>query len=174
MFDAVQTAEPQRGQTMKTGTIVTRDELTSQGFAPQQLQFRTVDFSGPFCEWDTLGVIPNSAGLYAFVISPPDRPDKLRVTYVGLTDNLWMVTKGRLPNGSSRPAQRYGRHKYAGETRVRVNGLVAEAKRAGFDVTHWLSPRLVTSGERAQVALALLEEELIGKWDLRRAGWNRG
>ncbi len=159
---------------MNAGTVASRDELTSLGFEPHQLQFRNVDSWEPFCEWDTMGTIPNTAGLSAFVLSPQDRPDELRVTYVGLTDNLWMVTKGRLPDGGSRPAQQYGRHKYAGATRARVNGLVAEARRTGFEVTHWLSRRSIASGERAQVALAVPEQGLISLWDLVRTGWNLG
>ena len=106
---------------IETGTVVTRHDLTLRGFVPHKLAFRTVDFSGAFCEWDTIGVVPDSAGLYAFVLRNDDRPGELRVAYVGKTRNLWMVTKGRLPrNGGARGPQRYGRWKHAGETRARV------------------------------------------------------
>lgn len=155
---------------IKTGTVVTRHDLTLRGFMPDKLAFRTVDFSGANCEWDTIGVIPDSAGLYAFVLTNDDRPGELRVAYVGKTKNLWMVTKGRLPrNGGARGPQRYGRWKHAGETRGRVNGLITEAKRSGWDVAHWLSARPVDDS-----ALHEQEQELIQLWDLRTAGWNRG
>lgn len=155
---------------IKTNTVVTRHDLTLRGFVPHKLAFRTVDFSGRLLEWDTIGVVPDSAGLYAFVLTKDDRPGELRVAYVGKTRNLWMVTKGRLPrNSGARGPQRYGRWKHAGETRARVNGLVTRAKRSGWDVAHWLSARPVDD-----VALHAQEKELIQLWDLRRTGWNRG
>lgn len=91
---------------MRTGTVVARDDLTSRGFVPHALAFRGTDFSRANCEWDSLGTIPDSAGLYAFVLTHDDQPGELRVAYVGRTGNLWMVTKGRLPSRRwrSRPA----------------------------------------------------------------------
>lgn len=155
---------------LNTGTVVPRHDLTSRGFTPHKLTFRTVDFSGTNCEWDTLGDVPDSPGLYAFVLARDDRPGELRVTYVGRTKHLWMVTKGHLPrNGGARGPQRYGRWKHAGVTRGRVNGLITEAKRSGWDVAHWLSARPVDD-----VALHEQEQELIQLWDLRTTGWNRG
>jgi hypothetical protein len=155
---------------MRTGTFVDRDNLTSRGFAPHSLAFHGTDFSRANCEWDTLGTIPDSAGLYAFVLTHDDQPGELRVAYVGRTGNLWMVTKGRLPrDGGARGPQRYGRWKHAGPTRLRVNGLITEAKRARWDVTHWLSARPVDDA-----TLHAQEQELIVLWNLRAAGWNRG
>jgi hypothetical protein len=157
-----------------TGTPIAIGDLLTRGFGPHDLRFRTSDFAAGHCEWDTMGEVPEVGGLYTFVIHAADRSDAHRVTYVGLTGNLWMVTKGRLPDGSSRPAQRYGRHKYAGATRSRVNGLVAAAKLRGHEVVHWLSPRPVPLGVRADVFLKPAEEELIRLWRLRETGWNRG
>jgi hypothetical protein len=73
---------------IKTGTVVTRHDLTLRGFVPRKLAFRTVDFSCAYCEWDTIGVVPDSAGLYAFVLTNDVRPGELRVAYVGKTKNL--------------------------------------------------------------------------------------
>jgi len=92
----------------------------------------------------------------------------MRVTYVGMTTHLWMVTIGRLPSGGGRGGQRYGRPRHAGVTRERVNVLVAEQVQVGRVVTHWVKPVDDIS------ALRLQEEQLIAKWDLRLAGWNRG
>lgn len=156
------------------GTVVDRGDLTSRGFFPYQLEFHAVDEAAGSCEWDTVGDVPDSAGLYAFVLQARESPEEYRVVYVGLTGNLWMVTKGRLPDGSARPAQRYGRHKYAGVTRFRINGLVATARLHGFDVTHWLSRRPLPAGARADKYLRDDEEALIREWRLRETGWNRG
>ena len=91
-----------------------------------------------------------------------------------MTGNLWMVTKGRLRSGDSRPAQRYGRHKYAGATRARVNSLVARAVRDDWTVSHWLSARPLAEGVTAQHGLRQMEEDFIVGWNLRVSGWNRG
>ena len=152
-----------------------REHLIDEGFAPYRLQFRTTDFLAGFCEWDTLGQMPDSPGLYAFVLQRDEEPELLRVSYVGLTGHLWMVTKGVLPRGGgARGPQRYGRHKHAGPTRAFVNSQVAAAKQAGFDVSHWLSPRSVPPGANPRAFLRGPEEELITRWELRRTGWNRG
>ncbi len=41
-----------------------------------------------------MGDVPRGPGIYAFTAGGDD---DLRVMYVGLTEELWMVTKGRLP-----------------------------------------------------------------------------
>jgi hypothetical protein len=159
---------------LRTGTVVTRNDLTTLGFAPYALSFRTLDFSGANCEWDTLGTVPDSPGLYAFVLCHDDRPGELRVVYVGLTGHIWMVTKGLLPrNGGARAPQRYGRWRHAGQTRAWVNSQVAVAKRDGWDVHHWLAPRPVTDGQKANVVLLPEEKGLIERWKLLANGWNR-
>jgi hypothetical protein len=92
----------------------------------------------------------------------------IRVTYVGLTEHLWMVTKGRLPgSGGARGGQRYGRPRHAGVTRQRVNILIAGQLRSGRVVRHWVRTLPVA-------ALRAEEERLINSWNLRRVGWNRG
>lgn len=159
---------------LKTGTAVPRNDLTSLGFAPHALSFRSVDFSGANCEWDTLGTVRDSPGLYAFVLCHDDRPGELRVVYVGLTGHLWMVTKGLLPrNGGARGPQRYGRWRHAGQTRAWVNSQVTIAKREGWDVHHWLAPRSVADGQKADVVLLPEESGLIERWNLVVNGWNR-
>ncbi len=159
---------------LPVGTAIEPEELVSLGFVRRELNFRTSDFGSGQCEWDTAGQIPDSGGLYAFVLHPVEEPQHHRVVYVGLTGHLWMVTKGRLPDGSSRPAQRYGRHQYAGATRARINGLVAAAKASGYEVTHWLSPQPVPADIRPDLYLRSAEEALIARWRLRETGWNRG
>ncbi|HQZ85616.1 MAG TPA: hypothetical protein PLB21_08340 [Actinomycetota bacterium] len=155
---------------LRTGTPVTIQLLSQLGFAPHSLQFLAVVDDEPHCEWNTEGVVPNAPGVYAFVLTHPEWQGP-RVTYVGMTTHLWMVTKGRLPRGGgARPANRYGRHKYAGSTRVRVNGYVASARRAGCTVSHWLSPRPGFN----ESELKRLEGDLIAGWRLRETGWNVG
>ena len=123
------------------GHPVTDDELRRLGFAPHDIAVRATDLvlpTGAGCEWTTLGVVPDSPGLYAFTV---DDGTVQHVAYVGLTTHLWMVTKGTLPrSGGARPGQRYGRPKYAGVTRQRVNVLVAAELAAGRRVRHWLRP----------------------------------
>lgn len=158
-----------------TGTPVDRADLLAEGFARHQLDFLTTDFTGRFCEWNTLGNVPDSGGLYAFVLHRSSEPDALRVPYVGLTTHLWMVTKGHLPRGGGgRGGNRYGRHEHAGATRVRINAHVATAKRLGWEVEHWLSPREVPNGADASEHLRSLERALIARWQTRSPlGWNR-
>lgn len=143
------------------------DELERAGFDPRELKVSSlgVDLrSGNGCEWTTIGEVPAGPGLYAFTV---ELGHQVRVTYVGRTLHLWMVTKGRLPDGGSRPGQNYGRPRYAGETPQRVNILAAEQLRAGRLVRQWVSPL-------PEAALRAEEERLISEWDLRRVGWNRG
>lgn len=153
---------------LRTGTPVDARLLRTMGFEPHALHFRTPMGADAQCEWDTAGAIPDAAGVYAFVLG---RSDALSVVYVGKTSHLWMVTKGTLPQGKgARPGNRYGRHKYAGLTRVRINALVADARRNDYEVTHWLSPRPTLSASE----LGRLEEDLIAGWRLRQTGWNVG
>ena len=150
------------------GTLVSAEELRDMRFIPFDLEIDDA-VSLPFGEtgvnWNTVGDVPASPGVYAFTV---EDDEELRVTYVGLTSHLWMVTKGRLPDGSGRGGQRYGRPKHAGTTRTRVNTLVAEQVILGRTVRHWVKP----VSDAAD--LPELEESLIQKWDLRLAGWNRG
>ncbi len=85
------------------GHASTRAELASLRFAPLTLKIRgTIAlFTGTGCEWDTLGTVPSRPGHYLFAV---EDDSTIRVTYGGLTEELWMVTKGRLPDGLSRPA----------------------------------------------------------------------
>lgn len=93
-----------------------------------------------------------------------------------MTEDLWMVTKGRLPSGQSRPGQRYGRPLYAGATRQRINGLVREQLLLGKNIRHWVSLLANPASGREELRSQLLarEEMLIRRWDLRRVGWNLG
>lgn len=160
-------AHPSRSSDLP-GRTVTTTELYEAGFQPLELQItsRDVDLHPERgCEWTTIGDVPPSAGLYAFTV---EDAHEIRVAYVGLTEHLWMVTKGRLPDGrGARGGQRYGRPRHAGVTRRRINILVAEQLRAGRVVRQWV--RQVPAP-----ALRAEEERLIVGWELRRIGWNRG
>jgi uncharacterized protein (UPF0548 family) len=120
--------------------------------------------SGVGCEWTTQGEVPDTPGLYAFTV---EDDHQMRVVYVGRTSHLWMVTRGQLPGSVARGGQRYGRPRHAGQTRQRVNILIAGQLRAGRWVRHWTCPLPVA-------ALRAEEERFIVGWDLRRCGWNRG
>lgn len=161
---------------LPSGTPITRAELVAEGFNQHHLAFRTSDYWSGVCEWDTDGTVPDSGGLYAFILHPGGDllGNDLRAVYVGLTGHLWMVTKGTRPGGGPRGPQRYGRHKHAAPTRLRVNGLIADAKSQGFGVSHWVRPAPIPSGVDARVHLRPDEEELIVRWGLRREGWNVG
>ena len=155
------------------GTAVTIDELRELGFHRHRLEIVRVSLpGGTGCEWNTLGAVPDAPGLYAFTV---EADELLHVAYVGLTTNLWMVTKGCMPGvGQSRPAQRYGRHRYAGATRQRVNEAVGEQLRAGRTVSHWLRPTAHGATDAAtKLALATEESALIARWSLQTTGWNR-
>lgn len=158
------------------GHVTTEAELTSLGFAPLTLRTRGAItlFDGTGCEWDTLGTVPSGPGHYLFTV---EDDSSMHVTYAGLTEELWMVTKGRLPDGRSRPAQRYGRPKYAGLTRQRINLLVTEQLAFGRCVRHWVRPLIQPTPQTpaaTKVHLRVGEEELILRWRLREIGWNRG
>lgn len=158
------------------GTPVARDRLTLLGFVEHPLKLVT-DADVPeagLIGWDTLGSIPNSAGLYCFV-GQKNPSSELRVFYVGMTSHLWMVTKGQLPGGIARGGQRYGRPRHAGTTRQRVNAEVARLSTDGLRFSHWLCA-VESAPDPATMVAALRTEEarLIAMWDLRVVGWNRG
>ena len=150
------------------GQPITATDLSTLGFQPLELRVTSLEVdlpSGRGCEWTTIGDVPAASGLYAFTV---EDDHQIRVAYVGLTEHLWMVTKGRLPNsGGARGGQRYGRPRHAGVTRQRVNALIAEQLGAGRVVRHWVR-------QHPAAALRAEEERLITGWDLRRIGWNRG
>jgi hypothetical protein len=148
-------------------------ELNLAGFVPLDILIQSMKVNyGAGCEWTTLGNVPTGPGLYGFTL---EDQDQLRVTYVGKTEELWMITKGRLPSGRARPAQRYGRPRYAGENRKRINFLIAKQLRAGRTMCHWVYPMSDGPEERSELNARLLhaESELISRWELRRLGWNR-
>lgn len=145
------------------------------GFVPLTLEVtkpEVVVASGSGCEWTTVGEVPTSPGVYLFTV---EDGDALHVVYAGLTEHLWMVTKGRLPLGGARPGQRYGRPVYAGVTRERINIAVAEQLRAGRTVRHWVRPLMDAPEDRVLLRRRLVQEEaaLIRRWNLRQMGWNR-
>lgn len=158
------------------GHPVSPEELTSLGFRPLTLEVGRLDVELPGgigCEWRTVGDVPECAGLYAFTVS---ENEKLRITYVGMTEHLWMVTRGMLPRGAgARGGQRYGRPKHAGMTRKRINLLVAEQLRLGRIVRHWVCPVETSAMLTLDVRPSLFrkEDELISRWKLRAVGWNR-
>jgi len=158
--------QPGRGPAWP-GHPILATELSLAGFEPLELRVTSLNVhlsSGRGCEWTTIGEVPDAPGLYAFTV---EDDQQMRVAYVGLTEHLWMVTKGRLPGGGARGGQRYGRPRHAGATRQRVNILIAEQLRAGRLVRHWVR-KLPLAMLRAE------EERFITGWDLRRVGWNRG
>lgn len=150
------------------GTQVKPSDLMRMGFQKFELQvLKPIELSSgqSGINWNTIGEVPDSSGLYAFTV---EGSQELRVTYVGMTSHLWMVTKGRLPrSGGSRGGQRYGRPKHAGETRKRINVEAAEQILIGRTVNHWI--KLVKLED-----LRKSEERLIVLWNLRNTGWNRG
>lgn len=129
-----------RGRTRpltRLGYIVSGEELQRRGFQRLDIEFVGEEqqlASGACRNWNSVGEVPASPGLYAFVV---EKDQEMRAVYVGRTANLWMVTKGTLPGGHSRPGQRYGRPKYAGVTRERINALVVQAAADGYTVSHW-------------------------------------
>lgn len=168
------TANPARGDL--PGHAVTRTELEALGFLPLTLRMRSGDVilaEGTGCEWDTITEVPDAPGVYLFTV---EETPLLCVTYAGLTEQLWMVTKGRLPKGGARGGQRYGRPRHAGVTRQRVNTLIAEQVRKGRVVAHWVRPFGGSAANPAELRAALASEEgaLIQRWRLRQVGWNRG
>jgi hypothetical protein len=160
------------------GHAVGEAALRNEGFAPLSIEVRRLGVAlpnGSGCEWTTQGNVPTGPGLYAFSVEDGTH---LHVTYVGQTEELWMVTKGRLPAGPSRsrPAQRYGRPRYAGITRQRINVLIAEQLQSGRTVRHWVQPlaNAPASPDDLRGHLTQAEEALIQRWRLRHVGWNRG
>lgn len=129
-------AAPVIDPTARTGHPVPLTELTDLGFQPLDVRVERTDVpvaGGVGCEWRTTGDVPDAPGLYAFTLRRAEDRDGLRVVYVGMTEHLWMVTKGRLPDSASaRGAQRYGRPKHAGQTRQRVNMEIRRAHLLGW------------------------------------------
>jgi hypothetical protein len=158
------------------GTPSSEDELRHLGFIPLDLSVKRTGLRLPFgtgCDWDSSGHIPDGPGHYLFTVEDGFR---LHVAYAGLTTHLWMVTKGYLPrSGGARGGQRYGRPTHAGVTRKRINVLVTEQMNHGRIVRHWVRAfHESNQGGDLGTALKAEEEMLIGKWQLRRTGWNRG
>ena len=162
---------------IRDGTVVAEQDLVQLGFSPLALAVRRPAVSLPEgigCDWDTVGQVPDGPGHYLFSV---EHDGELRVTYVGLTSHLCMVTKGHLPpSGGARGGQRYGRPTHAGVTRRRINVLVAGEMQAGRVVRHWVRRMSVAPTDPRPVdeRLRIEEEELIVRWKLRQAGWNRG
>jgi hypothetical protein len=158
------------------GCPTTTAELSALGFSSLTLRIRDGQVplqGGAGMNWDTVGEVPKAPGTYLFTVA---NVDAIHVTYVGITTHLWMVTKGRLPSGASRPGQRYGRPKYAGITRQRVNVLVTAELRRGHTVLHWIRalPDAPVGPTELTDVLKRDEEALIQRWHLRQCGWNRG
>jgi hypothetical protein len=157
------------------GTLVDEKQLSTLGFTPLELVAvdPAFELKGRLgCAWTMAGDVPEGPGLYAFTV---EDSEGMRLCYVGMTSHLWMVTKGRLPRGGgARPGQRYGRPKYAGGTRQRINVAIGEQLRAGRTVRHWVRPVALAPGAEGAATLRGLEEELIVRFHLRQRGWNRG
>lgn len=151
------------------GFAFSRAKLIAMGFQP--LSLGILSLSIPLnggkvgCKWRTLGAVPKSQGLYLFSVEHPVLG--MTVAYLGMTQDLWMVTKGRTSQGSARPGNRYGSPYYAGDTRRRVNVLIARHARRGCTITHWVLPLKL---QRHQLEVA--ESALIRRWNLRARGWN--
>jgi hypothetical protein len=152
------------------GRQTSQAELESLGFSPLSIKpgsFVTLP-NGTGRKWDTEGTIPEAQGHYVFTV---EDSNAIWVAYAGMTEHLWMVTKGRLPrNGGSRPGNRYGRPRYARETRRRINIRITEQLACGRRATHWVRPWPNT----APSTLGAEEEVLICRWHLRDVGWNIG
>jgi len=124
------------------GHPVTEAELTELGFIPLCLEVKRELPALGYCDWDTMGQVPEGPGHYLFSV---EAGSMLSVTYVGLTTHLSMVTKGRLPRGAgARGGQRYGRPTNAGDTRRRINSLVTgcgSGAACGTGSGHFRRPR---------------------------------
>jgi len=86
------------------GCPITEGELRDLGFTPHELRVDRIEVplaGGMGRNWETIGAVPDLPGLYAFtVIAGRDE----RVTYIGLTTHLPMVTHG-IRLGGSRPGR---------------------------------------------------------------------
>ncbi len=116
--------------------------------------------------------MPDAPGLYAFTLERPDEP-VVHVVYVGMTEHLWMVTKGTLPGGQARGGQRYGRPRHSGATRQRVNRMITRAASEGWMPRHWVKPYPAGDGATLRTRLRDDEAALILRWNLTEDGWNR-
>ncbi len=159
------------------GYPVSYRDLMREGFVPLELAIVRHNVTLPNgwgTDWNTVGDVPAAPGHYLFTVGEDDVTHY--VAYVGMTGNLWMVTKGRLPSGAARGGQRYGRPQYAGPTRKRVNVEVTRQLNQGRRVIHWVRPICMDARGKIPVrpVLRLEEERLIERWELRSRGWNRG
>lgn len=96
-------------QTEMPGMPEDEGAMHGLGWLPLRLDFecKEVDL-GPVGfgrKWRTADPAPAGPGLYVFTVESPGR---LHVCYAGMTEHLWMVTKGRLPCGAARGGNRYG------------------------------------------------------------------
>lgn len=158
------------------GAPTSRSDLAQLGFLQHGLEIlgpADALATGDGLSWNTLGELPAGPGLYCFVATEPTAGASLRVMYVGLSTQLSAIAAGRDPLGA-RGGQRYGRPKHAGVTRKRINAEVARLVQDGLSVTHWFSMLSVPAGQEPRAFLQRAEEELIGRWNLRVVGWNRG
>lgn len=158
----------ERGDT--TSVPVTAANLALEGWIPLEIRpvgDVAIPDGGIGLVWDLDGEVRSEPGLYLFTVSDP-REAILTPTYVGQTRQLCMVTHGRAADGAARGGQHYGRPKYAGQTRKRVNLLVRERIVAGMAATHWVKP--MAGADKAELMAA--EERAIRGWALREVGWN--
>ncbi len=151
----------------RPGRPASAEDLAGLGFQPLKLDVSDTDVDLTFargCEWTTLGEVPKEPGVYLFTV---ERSTELRVMYAGQTEHLWMVTKGIRPGRGSRGPQRYGRPRNLtpGETRWRVNVLIADRLRDGWTALHWVR-------KEPRERLTSAEDKLIDGWGLRHVGWN--
>lgn len=156
------------------GRAVDPAVLAERGFLPLDLRLEeTVEVGGGAAtNWDTLGEVPDAPGLYAFTLERPGE-QVVHVVYVGMTEHLWMVTKGTLPGGRARGGQRYGRPRHAGATRQRVNRMITRAVSEGWVPRHWVRPYSASDGGTLRARLRDDEAALILRWNLTEDGWNR-
>ena len=157
------------------GASVSRSHLAQLGFMEHELEILGPSDAlgtGDGLSWNTLGPLPTGPGLYCFVAMEHVSAAP-RVMYVGLSSQLSAIAAGTDPLGA-RGGQRYGRPKYAGMTRKRINAEVARLVRDGLFVTHWFSMLSVPDDQEPRAFLHRAEEALILRWNLRVVGWNRG
>jgi hypothetical protein len=151
---------------------VTNDELHAAGYHRLHLTWRGARFEHPLYDrcrdFDVAADVPQSQGLYLFGLETAAGVD---IRYVGMTTHLWMVTRGRLPDGRARGGQRYGRPRHAGPTRQRINAAMTAETERGAVVGLWINPRHEPGGTSS---LRLEEEKAIERWQLRSHGLNRG
>jgi hypothetical protein len=158
--------------TMTAPNISSGDDLPSGGWRPLPIRWLPSSYDhhlfGRTRKFDVVADVPRSAGLYVFGV---DLDASVDVRYVGQSSHLWMVTKGRLPGGQARPGQRYGRPKWSGATRQRINAALTEAADAGRTVRMWV--KTIGGVIDIKQALDIAEGDAISRWELCRYGLNR-